>query len=149
MKVFIIDDDPIIIAIISNMLMNEGIEIKYTLSPISDCCYQEIEKFSPDVILLDIYLKDETGYEVAEKIRKIKSLKNIPILAISSSKTIDDKIEAFTHGFIDYIEKPFSKNRIASVVKTYGKLNTILRKCDKLTELSGIKNAYSVIINKK
>lgn len=132
MKAFIIDDDPITLTLIAFMLNEEGIETKYALSPLIQDFYKEVVAFNPDVVVLDIYLKDEDGFKVASELRKHEELHYTPIVAISGSHNLGDKLQAYASGFIDYLEKPFTKDEILSAVRSYGYTHEILRLCNKI-----------------
>lgn len=85
--------------------------------------YKEFfKKNKASLILLDINLKDESGFEICKEIRKEK---DIPILFISARNLDDDKIIALTIGGDDYIEKPYSLGvllaKIKATLKRYSK----------------------------
>lgn len=93
-------------------------------------CYSKEEyldffkKNTTSIILLDINLKDESGFEICKEIRKST---DIPILFISARNSDDDKIIALTIGGDDYIEKPYSLSvlyaKIKAILKRYNKNN--------------------------
>ena len=64
------------------------------------------QKNRPDLILLDIQLPDMTGYSVAQSIRELPSLTEIPIIAVTSYAMEGDRILALEAGCNAYIEKP-------------------------------------------
>ena len=132
MKAFIVDDDPITLTLVAFMLNEEGVETQYCLSPVQDNLCRNIEEFHPDVIILDIYLENESGFEVAKNIRQSVKLKDTPIVAISGSHSVEDKLQAFITGFIDYIPKPFTKDEILQTVRKYGYSSEILRLCERI-----------------
>lgn len=77
-------------------------------------CIEFFKDNSAELILLDINLKDGSGFELCKYLReKI----NIPILFISARNTDDDKIIALTIGGDDYIEKPYSLGVLLAKVK--------------------------------
>lgn len=92
-------------------------------------CYSkgECEKFFENndtlVILLDINLQDDSGFELCKQLRKEK---DIPILFISARNTDDDKIIALNIGGDDYIEKPYSLGvllaKVKAILKRYKKV---------------------------
>lgn len=149
MKVFIIDDDPITLTLLAFMLTEEGIDAKYALSPLVEDFYKEVIEFNPDVIVLDIYLKDEDGFKVATELRSKKELHYTPIVAISGSHTLKDKMQAYSSGFIDYLEKPFTKEEILNAVRSYGYTHEILRLCNKILDKTGADNDLHSKFNKK
>ena len=86
----------------------------------SYACYSKEEyanffkENTASLILLDINLKDGSGFDICKEIRETK---DIPILFISARNTDDDKIIALTIGGDDYIEKPYSLGVLLAKVK--------------------------------
>ncbi len=62
------------------------------------------KKLNIDLVLLDIQLTEENGYEVLKKIKNIRP--KIPVIAQTSYGLDNDEIKAYTSGFDDYISKP-------------------------------------------
>lgn len=60
----------------------------------------------PDVILLDIQLPGMDGYEVARLLRRLQSLRETPIIAVTSYAMIGDREKSMEAGCNGYIEKP-------------------------------------------
>ena len=61
----------------------------------------------PDLILLDILMPEMNGYELCKELKASPETKDIPIIFISASHDIFDKVNAFAVGGVDYITKPF------------------------------------------
>jgi two-component system response regulator RegX3 len=74
-----------------------------------------------DVLLMDINLKDESGFNICKKIRQES---DIPILFISARQSDDDVLIALNIGGDDYIKKPYSLSillaKVKAVLKRYG-----------------------------
>jgi len=62
----------------------------------------------PDVIVLDIGLPDASGHELFARLQEDPRTRDIPVLFVSASAEIRDKLAAFSLGAEDYIEKPFN-----------------------------------------
>ncbi len=62
----------------------------------------------PAMILLDIQLPLMDGYEVARRLRGIDSVKDIPIIAVTSYAMVGDREKALEAGCTGYIEKPIN-----------------------------------------
>lgn len=134
MKAFIVDDDPITLTLVAFMLSEEGVETRYALSSDSRDFYQELEDFKPNVVVLDLYLEGESGFNVAKRIRSIPKLEDVAIVAMSGSGSSKDKMKAFTEGFMEYVQKPFTKDEIVDTVRKYGFSSEILNLCKKIRE---------------
>lgn len=112
-KILIIDDEEDILKLLSMVLKKEGFENIYTAED-GEGGFDLFRRISPDVILLDIMLPDEEGYEVCKKIRKTS---NVPILFISAKTEEIDRVLGFALGGDDYITKPFSTKEVAYRIK--------------------------------
>ena len=71
------------------------------------------EKFQPEVVLLDIGMPDLTGYEVADRLRKLEGLRRSAIVAVSGWGTKDDLARAKAAGFDMHFTKPVEPARLS------------------------------------
>src|SRR5262245_25619795 len=69
---------------------------------------------TPDVILLDLRLPDQSGLEVYQQIRKIDA--RIPVIFVTLAKSADAAIEAMKQGAYDYLFKPLDLHQLRRVV---------------------------------
>jgi len=82
-----------------------------------------IQENRPDLILMDIILSyGMNGFQTCQKIKSNKQYEDIPIIFLSSLKSISDKLNAFEAGGLDYIEKPIEPKELLIRVKTHLKL---------------------------
>ncbi|MCD8156255.1 MAG: response regulator transcription factor [Clostridiales bacterium] len=70
--------------------------------------FKKMEEITPDLILLDIMLPDESGYDILKKLRTNPSTKCIPVIMVTAKTTEMDMIRGLDEGADDYIKKPFS-----------------------------------------
>lgn len=95
------------------------------LSPTYDCHYttdvtnsmQFIGEKKPDLIILDYNMPGMTGVEVCRMVRESGFGKYIPIIFISGTATVDEKIQAFENGADDFISKPFNIKELMARIK--------------------------------
>lgn len=84
-------------------------------------CRNFLEENQANLLLLDINLGDNSGFELC---RELRAQTNIPILFISARTSDDDKIVALNIGGDDYIQKPYSLGvllaKVKVVLKRYG-----------------------------
>jgi DNA-binding response OmpR family regulator len=73
-----------------------------------------LKELDPDVIILDVMLPDEDGFEVCRKIRKITEA---PILFLTARDTDLDKLMGFGIGGDDYMTKPFNPLEVVARIK--------------------------------
>ena len=69
-----------------------------------------------DIFVLDLMLPDMDGFEICKRIREVK---NTPILMVSAKKEDIDKIRGLGLGADDYITKPFSPSELVARVKAH------------------------------
>lgn len=68
----------------------------------------EASRCPPDIVLLDIQLPAMDGYTVAAKLREIETLRDMPIIAVTSYAMLGDREKALAAGCTGYIEKPIN-----------------------------------------
>lgn len=106
-----------------------------------------------DMIILDLMLPGVDGFEICKKVREVK---NIPILMVSAKKDDIDKIRGLGLGADDYITKPFSPSELVARVKAhlarYERLIGTAANANEIIEIRGIKidkTARRVYINEE
>lgn len=102
MKIAIIEDDKITRLELSKLLNSHGYET--VLLTDFENLSEESKKYSFDLILLDINLPYENGYEIC---RKMKKLMSVPIIFVTSRDTSADELLSIQAGGIDFITKPY------------------------------------------
>jgi DNA-binding NtrC family response regulator len=75
---------------------------------------EHIRAESPDVILLDLRLPDQSGLEVYQQVRQIDA--RIPVIFVTLAKGADAAIEAMKQGAYDYLFKPLDPHQLRRVV---------------------------------
>lgn len=76
----------------------------------------------PDLILLDIMLPGEDGYEILKRLKHHSSTKDIPVIMLTSKTNEIDKVMGLDMGADDYIPKPFG------VMELISRINAVLRR---------------------
>lgn len=113
--ILIIDDDYNGAKTIKETLQNNGFNVLYAYN--EEEGLRQLEKTIPDIILLDLVLPGKSGFKIAQDIKTNPKYAHIPLIAISLKKEDIDKHIASKSGFIAYIEKPISINRLLYTIK--------------------------------
>ncbi|MCR5503650.1 MAG: response regulator transcription factor [Lachnospiraceae bacterium] len=95
----------------------------------AEACFAFFEENTADIVLLDINLKDGSGFDICRKLREDYSL---PILFISARQSDDDVLIALSIGGDDYIKKPYSLSVLLAKVKV------ILKRIDASSKTGGM-----------
>src|SRR5690625_619926 len=111
-KILIIEDEKAIAELERDYLEVNGFESE--LASTGDEGLSKAMTKEYDLILLDLMLPGIDGFELCKKIREVK---DIPILMVTARKEDIDIIRGFDRGADDYIEKPFNPNELVARVK--------------------------------
>lgn len=114
--IYIVEDDDNIREIEEYALQNAGHKT-IGFSNAKDF-YKKVDEEVPDLCLLDIMLPDESGNEVARKLRVRPDTKKLPIIMVTAKTTELDLVKGIEDGADDYIKKPFSVMELISRVKS-------------------------------
>lgn len=115
-KVLIVDDDQMMISLISFRLKKEGFEVSSAENGLE--AIELLEKTAPDIIVSDILMPIMSGLEFVDHIRNQMKLQ-IPIIMISTSGHEKTVLEAFDLGANDFITKPFSPSELVVRLRKY------------------------------
>lgn len=113
-KILIIEDEKSIAELERDYLEINGFEA--TLVHTGDLGLQMAMTHDYDLILLDVMLPNMDGFEICKKVR---SIKDIPIILVTAKKEEIDKIRGLGLGADDYLVKPFSPNEMVARVKAH------------------------------
>jgi len=115
--VMIIDDDKLFLAEIAEMLNLNGYITSSFESGVK--ALNAIEKIKPDIILLDLKLKEKSGFQIAEEITGKQETRNIPIIAMTAFFTEREHFELMEFcGIKAVIIKPFSTYNIIAKIES-------------------------------
>ncbi|MCL5094258.1 MAG: response regulator [Patescibacteria group bacterium] len=127
-KILLVEDDLILVDLYEATLEMEGFQVLKATSGKEGL--KILKKDTPDLILLDILMPEMNGFEFLKELKKIKTVKNVPVLLLTNlgeSKLDINRELAFALGIEGYLIK--SKNppeqvvsRIKNVLETVGSL---------------------------
>lgn len=111
----IIDDELDIVELLELHLRRANFQVQGFLDAAS--FYRELNAKIPDLIILDLMLPDEDGFEVCKYLKSDTRYADIPIIILSARIEETDKILGLELGADDYVTKPFSPGEIVARVK--------------------------------
>lgn len=123
--ILIADDNQDITDILSTYSKKEGFEP--IVASDGEKAIQYFNEYKPVVVLLDVMMPKEDGYEVC---RKIRSQSNVPVILITARGEDFEKIMGLDIGADDYIVKPFSPSEVMARVRA------VLRRIDQSEKTS-------------
>lgn len=142
-KLLVVDDDPEIASLLSELLELEGFEVETANNGV-----QALEKFdmSFDLILLDIMMPEMNGLNVLSQLR---SKFTVPVIFLTAKDNEYDKIIGLELGADDYILKPFNDRELIA------RINALLRRTrwdNLVNETDDLPQQYTVdklVLNRK
>ena len=114
-RILIIDDNPKNIQVVASILNQNGYDSEFALNGSSGLNWLETELF--DLILLDIMMPDEDGFEVCKLIRSNSQFKDIPIIFVTAKADRESLVMGFEVGGDDYVVKPFDTKELLARVR--------------------------------
>ena len=115
--ILIVDDTPANLRLLSQMLAERGYGVRAVTSGPRALASARVAP--PDLVLLDIKMPGMNGYEVCEQLMADPLTRNIPVIFISALDEIQDKVQAFAVGGVDYITKPFQFKEVLARTETH------------------------------
>jgi len=112
--ILVVDDEKDIRELVSDILRDEGYSTR--MAGDSDSCMREINANPPDLIILDIWLKDSRmdGIDILKTTKRDNP--DIPVVIISGHGNIEIAVAAVKQGAYDFIEKPFNIDQLMVVI---------------------------------
>jgi len=111
-RVYLVDDDELILAMLSRTLEREGYEIRTETGETE--FIDKIASWHPEVVLLDINLPGQNGMDT------LKTLKNdapdIEVIMLTADDTAETAVKAMKIGAWDYLTKPFNMDEVKIVI---------------------------------
>jgi two-component system, NtrC family, nitrogen regulation response regulator NtrX len=140
-EILVIDDNADIRFLICNILTDKNYNVRSAAN--FDQALFEIKKKTPDLAIIDIKLDkgDRDGIEILKLI--MKSNKNIPVIMISGHANVQLAVEAIRLGAYEFVEKPFSTEKILNYVERA--LESFFLKEDKKNLENKLFNSFELI----
>ncbi|MEM1394338.1 MAG: response regulator [Cyanobacteria bacterium P01_A01_bin.80] len=113
-KIVSVDDSPVMLKEISRFLEDESFSVVTIDNPLK--AVMSIIRHRPDLILLDLNMEGIDGYELCRIIRNNSKFKNTPIVMVTGSKGLVDKVKARLVGASGYLTKPFTRADLLKMV---------------------------------
>ena len=134
--IFVVDDS------LSNLsLAEEALEKNYRVITLSsaDKLYSTLDKVIPDLILLDIAMPDESGFDAMKKLKANKNHAEIPVIFLTALTDTFNEALGIELGAVDFITKPFSEPVLLNRVRNHIQIDKIIK--ERTSQLISLKNS--------
>ena len=137
--VLALDDDPVVLKVISRLLEKQGIRV-FTASEATGF-WKLLTKHAPDLILLDLELPLVDGFQVCRLLRADVNYRHLPIVVLTAHHEAKEYRRALEAGADDVLEKPLNQRRLFSRIQTRLSRNLALR-------LAGVRDPVTGLLEK-
>ena len=109
--------------------------------------FSSLKSRLPDLILLDIMLPGENGYELLVRLKSDRSTASIPVIMVSAKGEEIDKVKGLNSGADDYISKPFGVLELTARIKANLRKNTPSAENLRYKDIIIDQHKHQIIIN--
>ena len=113
MAILIIEDDERIRSELKELLETHSYKV-LLVDDFTKDIVKEIKNIDKSLILLDVNLPNDNGYDIC---RKVKKEENVPIIFVTSMTSDEDELKSLLSGGDDYITKPYNKDILLEKIK--------------------------------
>lgn len=114
-RILVVDDEPVNLLVLKGVLGKAGYEVACASSGRE--CLEMARSRQPDMILLDVMMPGESGFETCRKLKADPATTHVPVMFITSLGQMSDKLQGLDIGAVDYITKPFMAAEVLARVR--------------------------------
>ena len=138
LRILIVDDEPEVAAYHALLLEQAGMAVQQVNHPAD--ALTALERFSPDLLLVDVYMPVCSGEELANIIRQQPEHVGLPIIYLSSETDSQKQLSAMTAGVEAFITKPVIPDELVSAVTLRAERLRLLRSLMTRDSMTGLYN---------
>lgn len=113
-RVMLVDDDALLLEAQAGVLRAAGMEVRSLCDPMQTLA--ELDAFAPDVLILDVYMPQASGPELAAALRERDAHVHLPILFLSAETDTTQQLLALNLGGDDFLVKPVQPDHLIAAV---------------------------------
>jgi len=118
----VVDDEPATFHMLKKILREQGCDCLVRFATTGHQALAMVSVEPPDLILLDVGLREMDGYQVCARLKEDDNTRDIPVLFVSGMSGVLDKAKAFRLGAVDYVTKPFRIEELTARIRTHLRL---------------------------
>jgi len=124
-RILVADDDEAVLESVTWLLQENG----YDVVPANggNACLEQLEKRSPDLLLLDILMPDADGCQLLERIKGEERWRDLPVLMLSAQPPEEASVRSLGLGAADFIRKPYRPKELLARVQAQLRMGALLR----------------------
>jgi PAS domain S-box-containing protein len=127
--ILVVDDEADSLKLLTDILGAQGYEVRAANS--GKLALASAATHTPDLILLDLRMPEMDGLEVCRRLKESESTRSIPLMFISGSSDVEQRVQGLALGAVDFVTKPIRREELAARVRAHlelGRLRSNLEK---------------------
>lgn len=117
-KVLIVDDSPTERYFLTEMLAKHGFNV--SVAENAEEALMKLKSHSPDLILMDVVMPGQNGFQLTRQLSKDPATQNIPVIMCTSKGLQTDRIWGLRQGARDYVVKPIRAEELLQKIAALG-----------------------------
>jgi twitching motility two-component system response regulator PilH len=117
-NILVVDDSPTDRRHLSDILVKSGYAV--TTAESGEDALAKVKQQRPDLVLMDVVMPGQSGYQATRALSKDESTKNIPVIICTTKGQETDRIWGMRQGARDYIVKPVSQAELLAKISALG-----------------------------
>lgn len=114
-KILLVDDEPDIVTLARTILEKDGYEVVVALN--GEECLKKLKDEAFDLILLDVMMPGNNGWEVCKKIKEEEKTKDVPVVMFTVRTSPDSVAKSKECGADAQVDKPYESEELLDTVK--------------------------------
>jgi type II secretory ATPase GspE/PulE/Tfp pilus assembly ATPase PilB-like protein/CheY-like chemotaxis protein len=114
-SVLLVEDEDQLRRVMKDLLQREGYRVAEARDGIQ--AMDEVDRFAPDVIILDLNLPGIDGYSVLAQLRSRPATRDIPVMVLTAKGDEDNEVRVFELGADDFVTKPFRARSLTARIE--------------------------------
>ena len=123
--ILIVDDEPKGRELLDSLLAPQGYQLCFATNGTE--ALSKASELLPDLVLLDVMMPDQDGFEVCRHLRADPSLAEVPVIMVTALDDQESRLRGFAAGADDFLNKPFDCAELRARVRTITQLNRYRR----------------------
>lgn len=137
-RILIVDDSASLVTLYTHVLRQTGMTVQAVTDPMT--ILDVLNDFSPELILMDMYMPGCTGEELARVIRQQEAYVGVPIVFLSAETDEERQLAAITLGGDEFLTKPIRPHHLVTAVRARVRRYRTLRSFMERDSLTGLFN---------
>jgi two-component system alkaline phosphatase synthesis response regulator PhoP len=114
-RILVVDDDREVVRLMQAYLERAGYEVMTAYD--GQSAVHMLRREKPDLLLLDLMLPDQDGFDITRLMRSDPTLADIPIIMLTARVDVTDRIVGLEMGADDYVTKPYDPREVVARVR--------------------------------